>query len=54
MHVGFPATQNRCDKYNKFVIDHLKLYSAQQATYSSSVIGVNSTYVNTARPDLAF
>jgi len=25
MHVGFPATQNTCDRYNKFVIDHLEI-----------------------------
>jgi len=28
IHVGFPATQNMCHRHNKFVIDHLKLYSA--------------------------
>jgi len=25
IHVGFSATQNTCDRYNKFVIDHLKI-----------------------------
>ena len=25
MHVSFPATQNTCERYNKFVIDHLKI-----------------------------
>jgi len=25
IHVGSSATQNVCDKYNKFVIDHLKI-----------------------------
>jgi len=29
IHVGFPATQNICDRYNKFAINHLKLYSTQ-------------------------
>jgi len=27
IHVGFPATQNTCDRYNKFVTDHLKNYT---------------------------
>jgi len=25
--VGFPAPQNTCDRYNKFVIDHFKFYT---------------------------
>jgi len=51
------SKKNMCDRHNKFAIDHLKLYSAQSVTYSSSVIGnisVDSRYVNTARSDLNF
>jgi len=37
MHVGFSATQNMCDRYNKFVID---LYSVQCS--GSSVIWIRT------------
>jgi len=44
------------DRYNKFVIDRLKIILCTIGTHSKSVIGnlnVYSRYVNTARPDLA-
>ena len=33
IHVGFTATQNTCDRYNKFVIDNLKIILCMIGNY---------------------